>query len=393
MDQRIISKKIEDFIKRKARGFSGIVVGLSGGVDSSVVAQLCANAIGKDRILVLIMPYEWNENMDDAVSFAEQLGIKYEIVEIKDIADSFEKKGFFGKKISKENLLSRVRMCLLYGVANERNMLVAGTSNKSEIMVGYFTKYGDGGADFEPIGDLYKTDVWELAKFLGIPLRIVEKKPSADLSQGQTDEGDLGITYYDLDDALRKKLFHGRVGELIARSAHKRAMPDIACVSRTGLFIGRFQPFHIGHLDALGQIAKEVDEIIVGIGSAQYNNTKENPFSYAEREMMIKAGLKSLKKPFVVVRIDDTHDDRRWAGYVVLHCPRFDVVYTGNELVERLFMEKGFVVKRPLIKHEISATEIRRMMKTGEKWQRFVPAVVRDVLKKIGGVKRVKGVK
>ncbi|MCX6709708.1 MAG: NAD+ synthase, partial [Candidatus Woesearchaeota archaeon] len=179
----------------------GIVLGLSGGLDSSVVAALGKNALGKEKVHGMIMPSSSNtkSDYDDAVSLAKNLGISYEAKPIEGIIDSFRKTVLFNEKMSYANIKPRIRMALLYGYANSKNYLVAGTGNRSEIMIGYFTKFGDGGADIFPIGSLYKTQVFELAKYLGIPEPIINKKPSAGLWENQTDEDEIGITYHNLD--------------------------------------------------------------------------------------------------------------------------------------------------------------------------------------------------
>lgn len=238
MNSKKAQATIESFIRDKTDGFNGGVVGLSGGIDSAVVAYLAVNAIGKEGVYGLIMPYHRNENTDDAIKLADSLGIEHEEIDIRPLVLAFEQTGRFGQELPKENMMSRVRMVLLYGISNERNMLVLGTSNKSELMSGYFTKYGDGGVDIEPIGDLYKTEVWELAKSIGVPQKIIDKVPSADLHDGQTDESDIGMDYPILD-----RLLQGQttgidpskieiVKDLVEISEHKRKMPPVAVIER-----------------------------------------------------------------------------------------------------------------------------------------------------------------
>ncbi|XRO74634.1 NAD+ synthase [Methanocaldococcus sp. 28A] len=245
-----IVKKITNFIKEKVEEAkaNGVVVGLSGGIDSSVTAYLCVKALGKDKVLGIIMP-EKNTNPRDvehAKMVAERLGIRYIISDITDILKAFGAGGYVPTKefdkIADGNLKARIRMCILYYFANKYNLLVAGTSNKSEIYVGYGTKHGDIACDIRPIGNLFKTEVRELAKYLGIPKEIIEKPPSAGLWEGQTDEGELGIKYETLDKIL--KLYEeGKSAEeiskelnisiecvkyvfdLIKKSEHKRTLP------------------------------------------------------------------------------------------------------------------------------------------------------------------------
>jgi NAD+ synthase len=203
---------LQSFIRRKVReaGARGVVVGLSGGVDSAVVATLCAMALGKKRVTALIMPESettGKRDMEDAVRVAKILNVKYYIIdfslvyrEFKMVLPTFGE----GARIPNGNLRARIRMCILYYFANSRNLLVAGTGNRSELKMGYFTRYGDGGVDFLPIGGLYKTEVKRLAEELGVPNEIIRKKPSPNLWEGQTAEGELGISYSKLDRILMR---------------------------------------------------------------------------------------------------------------------------------------------------------------------------------------------
>ena len=220
-------KKIEAGLKEYA-GNRKAIIGISGGIDSAVVAGLCTRALGKENIYGILMPYG-NQNTECARLVVDYLRIANQEINIKNIVDSFN----FLKlnKLSKGNIMARMRMIILYGFANEFKGLVVGTGNKSECEVGYFTKYGDGGVDLQPIADLYKTEIFEVAKILGLPKKIVEKIPSADLYEGQTDEGEIGATYKEIDAVLKGKIKKGRVYEKIqARriaTEHKRKMPLI----------------------------------------------------------------------------------------------------------------------------------------------------------------------
>ncbi|MFH1563046.1 MAG: NAD+ synthase [Nitrospirota bacterium] len=215
----------------------GVVVGLSGGIDSSVVAALSRKAVG-DRMLGLIMPCGGSP-MDekDALLVASQFGIKTERIDLGVVCGGLLKVLPPGNKLALANLKPRLRMITLYYYANNFNYLVAGTGNKSEAMVGYFTKYGDGGVDILPIGSLVKAQVRELAGELGIPKEIIDKPPSAGLWDGQTDEEEIGITYENLDKSILAiesgmtedidSHILSKVENLIKVSAHKRALPQI----------------------------------------------------------------------------------------------------------------------------------------------------------------------
>ena len=223
----------------------GLVVGLSGGIDSTLVAKLCVDALGKDRVLGIMLPTTGSDpsDLEDAKLVAKHLGIKTEIINIGPMVEAFTKT-LEPSERELANIKSRCRMVALHQRAMRSGYLVAGTGNKSELLVGYFTKYGDGGVDLLPIGDLYKTQVWALAKELGLPEKIVKKVPTAGLWKGQTDEGELGITYEKLDRVLfgieRSQTYDDisrsaevpknevqRVEAMIERSQHKRKMPLI----------------------------------------------------------------------------------------------------------------------------------------------------------------------
>ena len=198
---------IEKFLAEKLRkvGAKGFVLGVSGGIDSAVVLRLCARAVGKDKVLALLMP-EKDSPKDDIVDskrLCGKEGVTFKVVDISEPVEAFKRA--IGEKVDRKslaNIKARCRMIALYHYANADRRLVAGTSNKSELLIGYFTKFGDGGADLEPIGDLYKTEVRQLAKEIGIPDKIIKKVPTAGLYRGQTDEGEMGISYGRLDAIL-----------------------------------------------------------------------------------------------------------------------------------------------------------------------------------------------
>lgn len=198
-------------------GSKGFVVGLSGGIDSSVVACLAVRAVGNGNVIGVRLPCQTKEDMNtDAQELANNLGIKLITIDIEatlaELDNSISEALYpypeerFNTDLTRGNTKARLRMTALYAVANEMNYLVVGTGNKSELKVGYFTKYGDGGVDMEPLGEYFKTEVYKIAeKAFGdaIPKNIMVKAPSADLWGGQTDEQELGMTYEKLDKILK----------------------------------------------------------------------------------------------------------------------------------------------------------------------------------------------
>ncbi|MBI3033354.1 NAD+ synthase [Candidatus Woesearchaeota archaeon] len=207
----------------KFRGFSDAVIGLSGGVDSSVTCALAVKALGKEHVTGIIMPelgVSSKESVNDAQQVAGQLGIKVLYQPINDILKSYQLP-FCLNKIAQMNLKARVRANILYAYANTHDALVLGTGNKTEILMGYATKYGDAACDVLPIGSLYKIQVWEIARLLGIPLQIIRKKPSAELYQGQFDEDELGYSYQELDHFLIEGPVPLEIANRIDRNKHK----------------------------------------------------------------------------------------------------------------------------------------------------------------------------
>ncbi len=226
-------------------GFKKCIIGLSGGLDSSVSTYLIVEAIGKENVIGVLMPYKTIslQSFEDGKLMTKNLRIKYYIREISQMVDSyFDQYEKDANKLRRGNRMARERMCILYDLSAKENALVIGTSNKTELYLGYVTQFGDSACAIESIGHLYKTEVWELAKYLQIPLNIIKKKPSADLWQGQNDEEEMGIKYevadeilyYFLDEKLSeqeimKKGFSfdeiNHIKNLMKKSEFKRRMP------------------------------------------------------------------------------------------------------------------------------------------------------------------------
>lgn len=203
-DTQFVLKVIINFIKEEINkyGFNGGVIALSGGLDSSIVSILSYQALD-GKIRLLFMPYgESIIASKDASSVASLLNLPLETYNLKEIADKIFLERKIDDKLRRGNILARLRMSLLFDVSAREKALVIGTSNKSELLIGYSTWFGDSAAGIQPIGDLYKTQVRELAKCVGVPDEIIKKPPSAELWEGQSDEEEIGISYDDLDKIL-----------------------------------------------------------------------------------------------------------------------------------------------------------------------------------------------
>lgn len=218
-------------------GGMGVVLGMSGGIDSAVAAAICKRAFPESTLGVIMPCYSDQIDRQHAELVAAQLNISCEIVFLDKVFDVLmevlpsKDYGEITKRLAESNIKPRLRMVTLYYFANRLNYLVVGTSNRSELSVGYFTKHGDGGADLLPLGNLVKSQVYELAAYLEIPRVIIDKPPSAGLWQGQTDERQLGLTYKELDHYLlmgkAQKSSKKKIDFMISRSNHKRHFPPI----------------------------------------------------------------------------------------------------------------------------------------------------------------------
>ena len=248
-----VHSELVEFLREsfKKAGFSKAVLGLSGGIDSALVAYLLRDALGKENVLAIMMPYKSSnpDSLNHAKLVVEDLGVNSKTIEITDMIDAYFKNEKEATSLRMGNKMARERMSILFDYSSKENALVVGTSNKTEIYLGYSTQFGDSACALNPIGDLYKTNIWDLSRYLKIPNELIEKKPSADLWEGQTDEQEMGLTYKEADQVLYRMLEENKtVEEVLAegfnkdlvdnivrrmnRSEYKRRMPLIAKIKR-----------------------------------------------------------------------------------------------------------------------------------------------------------------
>lgn len=248
----LVERVLVNFLRHEIGkvGLNAAVLGLSGGVDSAVSAALVARALGPENVLGVMMPFRSSSeaSLEDARAVAENTGIETVVAEITPQIDAYFAEQSGASNLRRGNKMARERMTVLYDLSAERNALVIGTSNKTELLLGYGTLHGDMASALNPIGDLYKTQVWGLAEALGLPEAVVTKAPTADLWEGQTDEQELGFGYRQVDQLLywlvdqrcsRAELeafgfdseFVEQIGAKVRRSQFKRRLPVIAKVS------------------------------------------------------------------------------------------------------------------------------------------------------------------
>lgn len=243
IDYHIEMDKICTFLADylNASGFNKYILGISGGIDSALSAALAVRALGKEQVIGIMMPYQHSNasSLADGTKLCKSLGIEHQVIDISPFVDVyFDTHEPDAGALRRGNWMARSRMCILFDLSAKYKALVLGTSNQSELMTGYFTQYGDVACAVEPIGQLYKTEVWEMAKLLPIPAEIIQKVPSADLWEGQSDEAELGISYPDLDEILcsiqsmedNSGLDPDQVKtvyKLIAKSQYKRMPPPL----------------------------------------------------------------------------------------------------------------------------------------------------------------------
>jgi len=253
INTNLAEKIITGFIKTELNraGFTKTLLGVSGGLDSAVSLYLSAKALGPENVLAIRMPYKTSppETLEDAQTMINELGVQSMTIEITDMVDPLINLYEDMDKIRAGNIMARMRMIVLFDQSVAFNGLVMGTSNKTEMLLGYTTIFGDSAAALQPIGDLYKTQVRQLARHLGLPDTVIQKAPSADLWAGQTDEGELGFTYAEVDKLLYllfdqryrpetcveegfDRAFVDAVVRRVRKNHFKRVMPPIAKLSQ-----------------------------------------------------------------------------------------------------------------------------------------------------------------
>ena len=242
MDWQSIKEQMIDFLKQEVANtpLERVIVGLSGGLDSAIAAILCKEAFG-DNLHTVMMPsqYSSNSSLEDAKELCEKFSISYEIAPIAPMVEGY----FKDKKASPlriGNFSARMRMSVLYDVSARENALVVGTSNRSEILLGYGTLYGDTACAINPIGYMYKSDEFEFGRFLGVPESILNKKPSADLWEGQSDEEELGYTYKVMDDVLKELMDnHKTKEELVSSGVDEKLIDTLLYRIKANAFKGK----------------------------------------------------------------------------------------------------------------------------------------------------------
>lgn len=225
---KVLTSFIRDAVETS--GTSGVVVGLSGGVDSSLSAALAAQALGPERVHGFLLPHRTSNpaSEQDARTVAEHLGVPHRVIDISPMIDAYFAMESDADPVRRGNKMARERMTILFDQAKKRNALVLGTSNKTEILLGYSTVFGDNASSLNPLGDLYKAQIRQLSRHLGLPAAVIDKAPSADLFPGQTDEGDLGFDYRTADEVLYLLFDEGlRPEEVVARGYDERVVQRI----------------------------------------------------------------------------------------------------------------------------------------------------------------------
>ncbi len=230
MNWKSIKNQMTTFLREEVAktGLSKVTVGISGGLDSAVVAVLCKEVFG-DNMSGVFMPSQFSskESIEDAKELCERFNIKYEIVSIAPMVDGYFSSNPDATPLRIGNFSARMRMSVLYDISARDNSLVVGTSNKSEILLGYGTIFGDTACALNPIGEMYKSDEFAFAEYLDVPASILNKKPSADLWAGQSDEEEIGYSYQVMDNMLKKMIDNGLSKEDLIKSTEDKELVEM----------------------------------------------------------------------------------------------------------------------------------------------------------------------
>ncbi len=391
---------IRKFFEENGKGCNA-VVGISGGKDSSVVAALCAEALGKDRVIGVLMPDGVQPDIDMAKLLVEHLGIKHYVVNIHEGTEGLKNSvPFEFSEQSRINLPPRIRMATLYAVSQSHNGRVANTCNLSEDWVGYSTRYGDSAGDFSPCSHLTVAEMKAVGRVLGLPECLIEKVPSDGLS-GMSDEDKLGFTYEELDNYIRTGHIENREHKERIDRLHKqnlfklRLMPSFdpgLRVAHTdddehkayglGIIVGRFQTLHIGHEYMIRMAEALCDRVLIFIGSSQEEGTEKNPFSYELRKELLRTvfGDRVMIYPLPDIGVGNNGN---WGDYVIENAEKVcgmkpDLLISGKEErrrdwfdgVEGLDISELYVPKTI----DISASEMREFFLSDDErsWKRYV---------------------
>ena len=228
----LIKKHLLAFLSQEVKktSLTNVVFGLSGGIDSAVVAVLAREVFGKNALAIMLpSPYSSESSVADAKELCGKFDINYKIINIKPFVNAYTNHiDTKPNNIDLGNLCARIRMCLIYDESSKQKALVVGTSNKTELLLGYGTIFGDLSSAINPIGDLYKTEIFEFARYLDIPQTIIDKTPSADLWSGQSDESDLGYTYEQIDSLLKEMIDNRIKKDVLQNTFDKKMIDDIS---------------------------------------------------------------------------------------------------------------------------------------------------------------------
>ena len=390
---------IREFFEENGKGCNA-VVGISGGKDSSVTAALCAEALGKDRVIGVLMPDGVQSDIDMAKMLVRHLGIRHYVVNIKESTDGLKNAiPFELSDQSRINLPPRIRMSALYAVSQSHNGRVANTCNLSEDWVGYSTRYGDSAGDFSPLCHLTVQEVKAVGRVLDLPECLIEKVPSDGLS-GMSDEDKLGFTYAELDEYIRTGYIESKEHKEKIDRLHRQNLFKLKLMPSydpgfnvfesepehkaygLGIIVGRFQTLHVGHEYMIRMAMALCDRVLIFIGSSQEEGTEKNPFSYELRKDLLKTvfGDRVMIYPLPDIGVGNNGS---WGDYVIENAQEVcgmkpDLLISGKEERRRDWFDgvEGLDISELYIPKtiDISASEMREFFLSDDQrsWKRYV---------------------